>query len=449
MSKRKKMNKLPVLCLLSLCFSFLLSGCLLKPVEDLYTLPRASEAYYNLQTEIEKVVTGDVEYCAPTSGENRQPLQMVDLNGDGTDEAIVFARDTTEKPLKIFIFSRTGDTFQLSSTIHGVGSSYDSVSYVQVDGSPGQEILVGRAISEQVLKSVSVYNFQGNSTVELMAANYTAYTTFDLDADGRQDLFLVRFESETQTGAVELYRYRDGLMDRDPEQRLSGGVTAVRRIITGFASEGVPAVFVAGTLDENLIRTDVFAVRDDTLQNILPTEEADSLTVRNYYVYSSDIDNDGLIELPEVSALPRAAGQEDGPVYRLIHWYNLDPDGNKEYKMLTYHDYSHGFYVELNSMWKGNITVARDDSVEEGTSYRFSRWMGVGNQEEEIFTIYLLSGDHRAELAEKDDRFLLADKNDVSFAASLGDSLWARGITEQMLRESFRFISIDWNSGEM
>jgi len=448
-SKWKKLNKMLVLCLLSLCFSLLLNGCMLKPVEDLYTLPRQSDAYYNLQAEIEKVITGNVEYCAPSSGENRQPLQMADLNGDGTDEAIVYARDDSDKPLKIFIFSRTGDSFELTSTIPGVGTSFDSVSYVQVDGSPGLEILVGRSISEQVIKSISVYHFQGNSTVELMAANYSTYTVFDLDADGRQDLFLIRFEAETQTGAVELYRYTDGMMDRDPEQRLSGGITSVRRVITGYASEGVPAVFVAGTLDENLIRTDVFAIRDGTLQNILPVEEADSLTVRNYYVYSSDIDNDGLTELPEVSALPKADGQEDGPVYRLIHWYNLHPDGSKEYKMLTYHDYSQGFYVELNSMWKGNITITRDDSVEEGTSYRFCRFMGVGKQEEEIFTVYLFSGDHRTELSAQDGRFLLADKNDVTFAASIGDSLWARGLTEDMLRDSFRFISIDWKSGEM
>jgi len=223
-SKWKKLNKMLVLCLLSLCFSLLLNGCMLKPVEDLYTLPRQSDAYYNLQAEIEKVITGNVEYCAPSSGENRQPLQMADLNGDGTDEAIVYARDDSDKPLKIFIFSRTGDSFELTSTIPGVGTSFDSVSYVQVDGSPGLEILVGRSISEQVIKSISVYHFQGNSTVELMAANYSTYTVFDLDADGRQDLFLIRFEAETQTGAVEDQRpqHLDGIAQssqKQPQQR--------------------------------------------------------------------------------------------------------------------------------------------------------------------------------------------------------------------------------------
>jgi len=448
-SKSKKLNKRLLLCLIPLCFALFLSGCLLKPVDELYALPRQSDAYYNLQLEIEKLVTDSVQYCAPTGGENRQPLQMQDLDGDGVDEAIVFAKSVDENPLKIYIFSRSGDSLHLASTVEGVGASFDSVRYEQIDGSPGKEIIVGRAISDQLLKSVSVHSFQGNSTVELMSANYSSLETFDLDQDGRQDLFLIRFEAETQSGSVELYRFVDGVMLRDPEQRLSEGITSVRRVITGYTSENVPAVFVAGTLDEHLIRTDVFAIRDSHLQNIVTGEGSESMTVRNYYVYSDDIDGDGLVELPEPFDILHCEDGENDSIYRLIQWYNLDLDGKKTYKMLTFHDYARGFYVELDSSWKENISVMRDDTAEEGFAYRFSQWNDSTQTFREIFTIYVLSGDHRAELAVADGRFLLAEKNDISFAASIGESPWAKGMTEDDLLERFRFISIDWNSGEM
>lgn len=449
MSKRKKLSHVFFLCLTMLLTSVLLSGCMLKSVDELYTLPRQSDAYYNLQTEIEKVVTGTIDYSAPLSGENLQPLQMQDLDGDGVHEAIVFARDSSEKPLKMYIFSRSGDRFQLASTIEGVGAAFDSVAYAQVDGSPGKEILLGRSVGEQVLKALSVYSFQGNSTVELMSVNYSLYTHYDMDSDGRQDLFVIRTEMDTQSHAVELYRYNNGVMIRDPELLLSNGVSSVRRLVTGYASKDVPAVFVAGMMDENLIRTDVFCIRDGTMQNIVSSKEGENLTVRNYYVYSTDIDDDGLIELPEVSTLPRSHQSTEDVAYRLIHWYNLDLDGRKTYKKLTYHDYSQGFFVELDHEWKGNVTITRDDSIEEGIAYRFGHWKGPNKPDEEIFTIYLLSGDHRTELAEQDNRFLLADKNDVSFACSIGDSDWSLGLTEESLRKAFRFITMDWNSGEM
>ena len=440
----------PMLCLLALFFSFCLSGCLLKSADELYALPRQSDAYYDLQTEIEKVVTGTVTYCAPTDGENRQPLQMEDLDGDGGNEAIVFARDTGEKPLKIFIFDRDGEDYQLVSTIEGDGTSFDSVLYAQMDGSPGKEIVVGRSISEQVQKSISVYTFQGNSTVELMSANYSVYTTADLDADGRTDLFLIRFETEAQTGAVELYRYGDGVMVRDPEQSLSAGVTNVKRIVSGYTDEDVPAVFVAGVLDENLIVTDVFALREGVFQNIAVSGDASGgLTVRNYNVYGTDIDGDGLIELPEVRTLPDLKDAGDTTAFRLIRWYNLDLNGNRKEKLLTYHDYSYGFYLVLNSQWDGRVTISLDNSVEEGTAYTFCWWNGTNLPQEELFTVYVLTGDHRQTLAEADGRFPLGDKNDVTFAASLAEGAKRVGLTEDGLKNSFFFIHMDWNSGEM
>ena len=145
-------------------------------------------------------------------------------------------------------------------------------------------------------KSISVYTFQGNSTGERMAANYSVYTTADLDADVRTDLFLIRFETEAQTAAVELFRYSEGVMIRDPELSLSNGVTNVKRIVSGYTDADVPAVFVAGALDENLIVTDVFALRDGVFQNIAASGEVPGgLTVRNYNVYVTYIDDDGLI----------------------------------------------------------------------------------------------------------------------------------------------------------
>lgn len=76
------MNRLIIkkqfLCLLILLTAVCMSGCVLKPADQLYALPRQSDAYYNLQSEIEKLVTGTVSYCAPTEGENRQPIQIQD-----------------------------------------------------------------------------------------------------------------------------------------------------------------------------------------------------------------------------------------------------------------------------------------------------------------------------------------------------------------------------------
>lgn len=442
--------KTALLCLLLTAFFLCTGGCTLKSANELYTLPAQSESYYDLQEAIDEVMGNEIEYCAPLAGENRQPIQMQDLTGDGRNEAILFALDEGEKPLKMYIFEQTGEKYELVSTIEGSGNSYDEVCYAQLDGAPGLEIIVGRSISNQVLKSISVYTFQESSTVELMSANYSNYITHDLDSDGRQDLFLIRFESEMQAGSVELYRYSEGMMVRDPDLLLSGGVMTVRRMIAGYTDTDIPAVFVASCPEENKVVTDVFAIRDGMMQNIAASNDASgSLTVRNYNAYATDIDEDGLIELPDVQTLPDLMDAEDYTAFRLIRWFNLTLDGEKKDKMLTYHDYSHGFYLELDDEWDGRITITVDETVQGGVGYVFNCWNGTGLPAEEIFTLYLFSGDERRTLAVSDGRYLLADKNEVCYAVSFGDSEWASELDAATFGERFHFIHIDWNSGEM
>ena len=77
--------------------ALLLGGCAMVTVEEMYTPPKRSSAYQDLQLAIDGAMAG-MEYAAPLAGENRQTVQAADLDGDGTDEYLLFARDTSENP---------------------------------------------------------------------------------------------------------------------------------------------------------------------------------------------------------------------------------------------------------------------------------------------------------------------------------------------------------------
>ena len=80
-----------------------LSGCFLSsPIDELYQLPQLPQEYTALSEEINAVLAGGAEYAAPISGSNLQPVQMVDIDGDGKEEALAFFRNAAaEKPLQI------------------------------------------------------------------------------------------------------------------------------------------------------------------------------------------------------------------------------------------------------------------------------------------------------------------------------------------------------------
>ena len=423
----------------------LLSGCL-KSTEELYTLPQQSDEYYELQKAIDAVLVGGAAYSAPVSGSNQQAVQLADLDADGEDEAIAFVKTTDAMPLKAYIFDRIGESYQKIAVIEGNGSSFDSVEYVQIDGVGGLDVVIGWQVSDQVVKAIAAYSLREDGVLELMSAGYTAYKVTDLDLDGRSELFLLRQDTAGQSGVAEFYSYNDGVMERAPEVMMTGNVTSLKRIVTGYMDTGVPAIFVSSTNEESYIITDVFALCDGVFQNVISRDAGSGsvAAVRNYYVYATDIDSDGLIELPNPVELTNVTA-DAANTYWAIQWYNLTLEGDRVLKQTTYHNYSGGWFLVLDEDWN-NLVVFRGNEVGSTSGYVFALWPGEGELQE-LFTIYSFMGENSMEQASADGRFVLNQKSDVVYAAKLGDK--SLGVTEEMLKEMFHFIKVDWTTGEM
>ena len=168
-----------------------LTGCVGQSAEELYALPKQPDEYYELQNAIDQVLVANASYSGPLAGSNQQAVQLADLDGDGVDEAIVFIKTTGERPLKAFIFDENENGVYFNTgVIEGDGTAFDAVDYVQLDGEPGVEILLGRQLSEQITQSLCAYAYRDGHLVELMSTNYTEYTVADLDGDECGDIFV-------------------------------------------------------------------------------------------------------------------------------------------------------------------------------------------------------------------------------------------------------------------
>lgn len=310
------------------------------------------------------------------------------------------------------------------------------------------EILLGRQLSEQITQSLCAYTYKDGHLTELMSTNYAEYTVVDLDGDDRRDVFVLRSPTEERAAVAELYRCVDGQMEREPEVQLSDGAKEIRRIVTGYVAQGIPAVFVASEYGENMIITDIFAFAGKDFRNISTNAETglSAQTVRSYNVYASDIDSDGLIELPSPVALP---SQSNEATYWVIDWYNLMPDGQRDVKTTTFHNYMSGWYLELPEHWHDHLTIMREEDSNGDRGYTFAKWNGREQEPDEIVTIRAFAGEDRLERASADGNFLLAEKGEIAYAASLGDCAWAKQLTQEDLRAMFRFIEVDWNTGEI
>lgn len=424
----------------------LLTGCTPQTVEEMYALPKRSKAFDQLQFAIDSSMAG-LTYCAPRSGENQQTVQTADLDGDGVDEYLVFAKGTTEKPLQVLIFKQEPDgSVRKVETISSNGLAFEQVEYVQFDDQPGYELIIGQQVSDQLLRSVGVYTFSGGSA-ELMLLNvYSKFLTCDLDEDGLSELMVLRpGEAQAQRGMAVLYSCKEGRITRSVETELSQEPSRIRRLSVGKLQDGTPAVYVASAAQENssegnAIVSDIFALKNGEFTNITFSTEADTSirTLRNFYVYADDIDSDGILELPSLLTMKPVHGRQDDQQRYLLRWFSLDVNGWETDKLFTYHNFVGGWYLQMSGNWASRMSVEEQDGV-----YSFYVWDSSYQQASSLFRIYVLTGADRDKQASSDGRFPLYRAEGVAYGASLEDGAGEYGITQELLSQSFRLLRQD------
>lgn len=437
--------KKPLLGLLALGM-LCLSGCMFGSVEEMYALPKSSQAYVDLQSKI-NAEKGAGEFIAPLSGDNRQTIQLVDVDGDGVQEAVTFFRDTTaEKPLKIVIFRQDdrGD-YQVSTRIESMGSEIESIDYLDLDDQPGRDILVSWQASASVHTLVG-YALSENQTMEILRTGYSRYLTADLDGDGRQEIILAQTEGGGSSHLrLEYYDGQQGALELKNTAMLSEGTADISSWTAGELEGMVPALFVTSYLEEDLLVTDVFVADQEGLKNISLDEG--TRRSQSTYRYSAgvrpgDRNGDGVTEVP-VGVPVSAYGESTVDQFWWIDWVRYGAGGNRQRVMTTYQSTDGSWYLEIPDQWTGDFAMTRQENAAEGVrSVTFARL--AGEDPDPFLTIRCLVGGDRAVHAREDGQFILYADNTTVYTARFLDSRWDCGLDEKELTLRFHVGNGPW-----
>ena len=438
------------ICLLVLFAALCLTGCLRVAADDLYSLPQMSEQYLRLKEQIDSVLNQGAEYSPPTGGSNRQSVQLKDLDGDGVSEAVVFFSFPAESTLKIYIFKIVEDDYAVADIIEGSGASFESIRYEDMNGDGVMELIVGWQMSA-TLKYFAIYSIMDFHNALLAMGEYSELTVFDINGDGKMDVVALRLPSQ-EAGAVAqmLALMEDGEIVSE-EARLSGGIEAIVRILTGKLTDGVPAIFVEseGKYDEGSLVTDICAFREGSFTNItlISLSGISEETVRERTVYSADIDFSGFIKVPK----PRMLKAQSETAYYAIDWYTFRSSGSSYLALTTYHNNSDEWYLILPFDWRGKVSVKREGIVSGERTVIFSYIAEEGDTEEYIdfLKIYKSYGDIGAERAKLPERILLMTEGTSTYAFELlvPPNSFGLSFDETLIRENFRLIYSDRLAG--
>ncbi|MBR5534587.1 MAG: hypothetical protein IKU62_07050 [Ruminiclostridium sp.] len=454
-------KKILGLMVLLLCLTGL-SGCVFSSVEEMYALPKSSEAYVNLQAKI-NTEKGNAEYIAPRSGENRQTIQLVDVDGDGTQEAVAFFRDAqAEAPLKIVIFRQDDQgEYQPWARIEGVGAEIESIDYLELCEPAGCEILVSWQVNASVRDLVG-YAVKDGQPVEILRSGCDDYLAADLDQDGQEELILAQSGGDTQAGwEIEYYDGMEGRMERLSATPLSLGATEINTWTAGVLADEIPALFVTSTFGEEDLITDIFCLGNAGLKNIaLRGGSHQSKDIFHYYagVHPADMNGDGITEVPVAQSIP-AYGTSTAKEFWWLHWMAYQSDGTSTQVLTTYHS-GDGWYLEIPDDWTGAFSMCRQENSATGVrNVLFARGVELAEEEEDegedeenlanaqpqvFLTISTLMGADRGELAQLGNRFTLASDSTTIFAGEFFDG-WDCGLDEDTLRQRFHQNAGTWS----
>ena len=438
----KRCLKKCICAVLAVLLCLTMAGCFGTTADELYRLPRSSERSTRIQRSIDERLVSGLEFSAPVAGYNRQAIQQYDLDGDGIQEVIAFFRTEGDAPLEIDIIRETGGEYQLAAQIFGEGRAVDSVQYSDMDGDGVCELLVGWQMST-LAKVLDIYSIRDYQPVPLAESAYGSYICCDLNGTPGDEVLILKDPGTESAGEAVAYTLMQDGEILTSSAALSREAEAISRVQSGETSDRHAAVFVDSICGGGRV-TDVLAMREEMLYNIVLDGQSENPTVRPLNVYCSDIDRDGVMEIPE----PRQLYSQSETPYYAICWNTRTVRGFSMEKLCTYHNFTDGWYLILPEGLSQTLTVRRLDTVSGERTVVLSTVSGGGSDPTitDCLAIYTLTGDNKAERAAMTGRFLLADDDRRLFAASIlsgGKDL----ITEEQIGESFSLIRTRWLTG--
>lgn len=453
---KKRMLRGLLLCAMAAVMALCGSGCLFKPVDNLYALPILPEEYSDLQAAIQTTMDElGAEYATISYGDNTSNVQLLDLDSDGEQEtAAVFLRVTAaeEKPMRVCLLRRGGDgDYRSVHMLEGDGSSINSVAYEDLDGDGVKELIVSWQMSTKVY-ILSAYQLGSEGAEELVSTTYNeSYLTANLDGEGGKEILVFQQSSSGEgSNLAEYYRYQDGTMTMASSTQLSDNMIDVQSAQVSRLSDESRAVYVTSTTETGVL-TDILVLDQNGLRNVTRNLEsgASDSTSRTYAdVGVTDINNDGVLEVPLPVQAMGLEPESQSPYY-IIYWRQFDGAGNAAVSCATYHSTSDGWYLMLPTNWLGKITVTRNDALStRGERSVVFYYAPEGQTDDSVafLTIYRLTGSNRTTRAKLPGRFILRSDSSNIYAAVFHEVAWDCEIGQEELAQRFNPITAEWST---
>ena len=371
--------------------------------DGLLSLPRLPEEYVGLQKLYDEILAEGAAYVSAKSGANRQSVQLADFDSDGENEVVSFFKNA-DGTFSVYIHKKFDETYFEIGKADGVGKNIRSVDYINMNAMGELALLVTWDLEDSLQSALSVYSVRDGEMQNVLDLQYLSYYVTDMDLDAQDDIIAVSRDSGEQFNSVAMYSFDGSKCEVKGKTQLSIESDKVVNMVAGLTTSGKRAVYIdSSTLESEYVTDIIYCQNDGALMNeSIDTESGSAnVTKRHINVYSSDIDNDGIVEVPLAKMFTGYTDPLSSDTRWKINWSEIETGKIVNNSMNTFHNSLEGWFFILPEKWDTDVSavIVNESNVSQTTFFvpyeiADDNYSMSYDETNSLVTIYAVSADN-------------------------------------------------------
>lgn len=371
--------------------------------DGLLSLPRLPEEYVGLQKLYDEILAEGAAYVSAKSGANRQSVQLADFDSDGENEVVSFFKNA-DGTFSVYIHKKFDETYFEIGKADGVGKNIRSVDYINMNAMGELALLVTWDLEDSLQSALSVYSVRDGEMQNVLDLQYLSYYVTDMDLDAQDDIIAVSRDSGEQFNSVAMYSFDGSKCEVKGKTQLSIESDKVVNMVAGLTTSGKRAVYIdSSTLESEYVTDIIYCQNDGALMNeSIDTESGSAnVTKRHINVYSSDIDNDGIVEVPLAKMFTGYTDPLSSDTRWKINWSEIETGKIVNNSMNTFHNSLEGWFFILPEKWDTAVSavIVNESNVSQTTFFvpyeiADDNYSMSYDETNSLVTIYAVSADN-------------------------------------------------------
>lgn len=337
--------------------SMLLSGCQL--VESPNALIEAPQPEKKQKIELSEkafeLLPSNSELLVPENANKKQSIYIADVNDDGYQEAFLLYRGLGEKrEVHLLSLQETENDWKEISDIEFDYFKLDYFNFHDLDNDGLLEIVIGLGMSDfESGNELIIYQWDAEGLTQLANKGYEIIDIADYDRDKNLDILLVHGKRREFMEAEHL-RFRNGQLEVSSSVNIDE-YAFHENVLSGKLHDGSLALFIDGGVGAHSMVTEIIAIDGGKLIKV--DERTTGMFIKDYPLYSKDINNDGVIEVGQMY-IPKGWEEEASANIPYIEYYSSYSIIGEEKKIEErFTNREHKFYITIPEEWYGKVTV--------------------------------------------------------------------------------------------